>query len=682
MKRFFNAQSVTVIGVSNSPTNLGRAIVYGLIRYEFQGTVYLVGAKGGSFLGFKIYKSVAEVPETTDLAVLLVPARVVPDILEDCGRKGIKRVVVESGGFSELGDDRKELEERILQTLDRYDMRLIGPNCIGIINRHTGLALPFMPIEPLAPAGNIGIISQSGGVGGCILNDLGAEKLGYSLFASIGNKLNVNECDLLEYYLVDDKTKSIFCYLEGIADGRRMMEIAMKGEKPIVLHKSNRSEISRGIARSHSASLAVDDFVVSAACRQAGIIRVDKQSEAFTLLKGFQLPPVRGKRMGIISRSGGHAVIAADAAAEYGFELPPLPEDLIREVEKSARAGVIRFQNPLDLGDVFNLELYKLLAEQLLKNPSFDCVLFVHHYQPVFDTQPSRNLIRSIPEIVAKVGKPLALCVFSTRAEIQFNRENTAFPIFTDVHDAMKALAASRDYFNRKVYHFASRRPTGLSPSNIRFPLASETAMLDPTEAGSILQSYGFPLAPWKLAQDEESAVIASKELGYPVVIKTASPSVIHKTDAGGVLLNLKNTEEVREAYRKVSQLGRKVIIQKMVTDNGIEWIIGGKRDPQFGPVVLTGMGGVLVEIIKDVSARVGPICHEEAIAMLRETRAFRVLEGFRGQPRANIDALADMIVNVSWFLHDFPQIKEMDLNPVLITVDKAIILDWRIALC
>lgn len=681
MKNFFEALSVTVVGVSSSPTNLGRAIVYNMLRYQFPGVMYLVGPKGGSFMGFRIYKSVLETPEPTDLAVLLIPARTVPEVLVQCGERGIKRVVVESGGFRELGDERQDLEDRIKEILQQYHMRLIGPNCIGIINRWTGLAVPFMPIEPEAPPGNIGIISQSGGVGGSILNNFGAENMGYSLFASIGNKLDTNECDLLEYYLSDEKTRVIFCYLEGIAEGRRLLELASSHTKPIVLLKSNCNEASRNIARSHSASLAADDSVVSAACRQAGIVRVQSQQEAIEVLKGFELPPVKGNRLAVISRSGGHAVVAADAAGEFGFELPPFPEELIKAVEEKSRAGVIRFQNPLDLGDVFDFDLYLSLAREVAGNADFDCLLFVHHYQGLFDREASRRLIEALSRVAAETGKPIALCVFTPHRELLYNKQNVRFPIFTDPREAVKALALSRDFYAFHPERFEASLPALQSEEIGSILQNAPSGMMHPFDAGRLLETYGLPMAPWKKATGEKEALDKAKELGFPLVLKTANPSIVHKTDAGGVFVGLEREEDLKRAYEKVSSLGPEVIVQKMIRTEGVEWIVGGKRDPNFGPVIITGSGGILVEVFKDVSMRVAPVGKREAERMISETKGSSLLGEFRGRRALDKAALVDLIVRTSNLLCHVPRIAELDLNPVMVTPEGVMILDWRISL-
>ncbi len=683
MKGFFDARSVTVVGVSDSPTNLGRAIIYNLLQYRFNGIIYAVGPKGGSFMGFKIYPSVLDVPETTDLAAILVPASVVPDVLRQCGEKGIKYVVVESAGFRELAEDRTKLEREILDILGKYQMRLIGPNCIGIINRYTGLAVPFMPVEPIAPPGHISIISQSGGVGGSLLNSFGMEKLGYSLFASIGNKLDMSECDIIDYCLADKNTRVIFLYLEGISDGRKLMEKAISSPKPIILHKSNTTKAGMNIAKSHSASLSSDDEVVSAGCRQSGIIRVKSQEEALNILKGFSLPPARGNRIGIISRSGGHAVIAADASEEFGFELVPYPQNIIEMALKHSRAGVINFQNPMDLGDVFDINLYRVLAEEVLKNDSFDALLFIHHYQGVFDVHASRELIKSFDEMSRKYDKPFAFCLFTSPKEYKVNRENVLFPIFTDPREAIKALSVARDWYRFKPIPFSKERPSGVDIVRARKVVdEASSGMMDPQRGAFLLEAYGIKLVPWALASDKDSLIASATKLGFPLVLKTASKEVIHKSDVGGVLLNLKNQKELLEAYERLSSsFGRDVLVQSMMLEDGIEWIVGGRQVPQFGPVVVTGPGGIYVEILGDRSIRVSPIDYEEADRMIEETRLSKLFKGFRGSSPKNKEPLKDIIVRLSWLLYDFPRIQEVDLNPCLVTQSLSYVLDWRIIL-
>ncbi len=678
MERFFNAKSVAVIGVSSSPTNLGRAIVFNLMEFQYQGLIYLVGPKGGAFAGHRIHQSVAELPEVVDLAAVLVPARAVPEVIRQCGEKGIRRVVVESAGFRELGDDRAELEREIQEALVRYGIRMIGPNCIGIINRRTGLAVPFMPMRAEAPPGRVSIFSQSGGVGATMINHCAAEGIGFSKFASIGNKLDVNECDLLAYYQDDPQTAVIFGYLEGIADGRRLMETAARSTKPIVVHKSNRGGAGAVIARSHSASLATDDAVTDAAFRQCGILRVADQNEGLTAIKGFLLPKMRGRRLAVISRSGGHAVMAADAADEFGFELPPFPDELVKMAESHARAGVIQFHNPMDLGDVFDLELYEKLAQQTLARADIDGVLFIHNYQGIFDAEGSRQLVKSLGRLMQESGKPIAVCVFTMQKELELNRKSAGYPIFTDPRDAVRALAWNRDFSRTPRPVFATETPVGIDREGAERLFSScGDGLVPPDILASALACYGIATVPWAVASQEDEAAACALRLGYPVAMKTAALHVVHKSDVGAVALNLADDAAVRDAYRRLSGFGPQVLVQKMA-DPGMEWIVGGRRDANFGPVVLVGLGGIYVEVFKETAMGIGPLDRIQAERLVEQCRGAAVLRGARGRAPLDEGALLETIVRLSWFLYDFPQIAELDMNPVRVHARGCMALDWR----
>jgi acetyltransferase len=679
MNSFFQARSVAVVGVSNSAGNLGRIIAYNLMEFRYGGYVHLVGPKGGSFLGHKIHPSVLDIPDPVDLAAVLVPASAVPQVLRQCGEKGIRRVVVQSAGFRELGGERLQLEEEVLHILDQYKIRMIGPNCIGIINRDNGLAVPFMPFKAEAAPGRVAVISQSGGVGAMMVNSLALENIGFSKFASIGNKLNVNEADLIEYLVgEDDKTDIIYCYLEGVADGRRLMQVASRSTKPIIVHKSNNGASGAVIAQSHSASLSSDDAIVDAAFRQCGIHRTREQREAMDLLRGFVLPNMKGNRLAVISRSGGHAVMAADAAEGFDFVLPPFPDDLIRLVHQESRANVIQLHNPLDLGDLFNLPLYRTLVEKTLERDDIDGVLFIHNYQGIFDSSDSRRLIAGMAELMEKRQKPVAVCVFTTQIELEYNRKAVRFPIFTDPMEAVRALALNRDRGKIPALPFATERPFGVNIDLVQSELAAiPSGPIPPEKLARLLAAYGIPLVEWKEAEDESGALAAGRALGFPVVMKTAQPEVVHKSDAGGVILNIMDEEALSVAYRDLSRLGSRVLLQKM-SAAGLEWLVGGRRDRQFGPAVVAGMGGIYVEVFKETSIRIGPIGCEEANRLLDDCRGAALLGAVRGQPSLDRPALADLIVRVSWLLADFPEIGELDLNPVRIFAKGCQALDWR----
>jgi acetate---CoA ligase (ADP-forming) len=678
MNTFFDAKSVVVVGVSDSPLNLGRAMLLNLLEFRYTGTIYVVGPKGGAFLGHKIYPGVKNIPEPVELAAILVPAAAVPEVLRQCGERGVRRVVLESAGFRELGPDRIDLEEEVLGILRRYAMRMIGPNGLGLMNRRNGLAVPFMPFRVETLPGRVAVIAQSGGVGAMMINMLAAENLGFSKFASIGNKLDVNEADLVEYLIGDEETDIIYCYLEGIAEGRRLMEIAVRSAKPIVIHKSNLGRSGAMIARSHSASLSSDDQVVGAALRQCGVLRSLEQRETLEIIKGFSLPRMRGNRLAIIARSGGHAVLAADAAEEYGFQLPPFPSEVINEVREHSRAKVIDLHNPLDLGDLFDLSLYRALAEMTLSRGDIDGLIFIHNYQGDMDVDASHRLITDLGELSRKLGKPVGICVFTTDDELRFNRKATRVPLFTDPKEAVRALARSRDYGQTQLLPFAKIRPELMDRHRVRLELEdSSPGPLPPEKLALMLTAYGIPLVAWRLACSEAEAMGHARHLGFPVVLKTADPEVIHKSDAGGVKLDIVDEKAARAAYLDLELLGPRVLVQKR-SEPGLEWLVGGRQDPIFGPVLVVGLGGIYVEVFRETSIRVAPIDYEEARRLVEECRGSLLLRGVRGQLPLDQQALLEVIVRVSWLLADFPEIRELDLNPVCVGRVGCLALDWR----
>ena len=696
MKHFFYPERVAVVGVSPSPTNLARAIVYHLIEFRFTGKIYLVGPKGGSFMDHPIYPTISHIPDQVDLAAILTPASTLPEIMEMCGQKGIKRVVIESAGFSELGDEQKGLEQQLLTIAGNYGIRFIGPNCIGVINKENGLATPFMPFRNTFTLGTLSIISQSGGVGGALLNELAADNLGFNKFASIGNRLDTDENDLLEYFLKDRGTETVFLYLEGIADGRRLMEISFRSNKPILAHKSNTSEASRQIARSHTGSLSASEEVVNAAFRQCSIHRVTDMNSALTAIKAHSLPPMRGNRLAVISRSGGHAVVAADAAAKYGFVLQPFPQDFLTMVESRLRAGVIRLGNPMDLGDLFDFDLFHHIVSDTLGRKDIDGMLVVLNYNGIFFEENTQDLVGKIKEICLQGEKPVALCVLTTGEEWRLNRRNhPGFPMFTEPEEAANALAISRDFYHRKISSFKEAETFAVDqeqPLTILAEAESRKAQqLTTAESFELLANYSVPLAPWGQAKSSQEAATLATAIGFPVAMKVMGEEFIHKSDVGGVLLNLSNEDEVRDGYNRLAAImqtpeskptEKAVLVQKMVSQ-GYEVFVGAKQDPVFGPVILAGLGGVYVEVFGDVALRVAPVSAAEARRMFGEIRGSQLLKGVRGQPPADLESLVHVVQRISQLVCDLPQIKELDLNPIKVLPEHqgCLVVDCRMVL-
>ncbi len=669
--KIFYPESIAVVGVSPDPKNLARNIVFNSLFFGFKGEIFSVGRTQGVAFGQRIYSSLDEIDREIDLAVILTPARTIPEILEQCGRKGIRAAVIESGGFSELGDEGKPLETACKEAADRWGIRFVGPNGIGVTNLENGLALPFMPLRRDLSLGPVSILAQSGGVVLSYLGFLTDEGIGVNKIVSMGNKLNIDENDLLEYLIRDPGTKIILVYLEGFSNGRRFVEISSKSEKPILVHKSNRFQASARIAHSHTTALFVDDRLVDYALEQAGCVRVNTMDDAMQYMKSFTLPPLRGNRLAVVSRSGGHAVIAADACGYYGFQLPSFPEEVLQEVESRLRAHVIRLQNPLDLGDLFELEFYAHIVEELLKGDDLDGVLLAHGYRRGHEEEASRSLFKRVEGLVEKYRKPVAPYVMTEAAEKDYLKKSLKMPIFDAPENAMRAFHLSRRWASRRPVPMKSISPDGADEGRVEEILQGAMGREDLllSEATELIRAWGFPVPPFSLARREEEALEALHEIGGPVAVKINRPHISHKSDRGAVRLGLGSEKEVRDAFRHFRSLASgnlEVMIQKMAPP-GREVILGGRQDASFGPVILFGLGGVFVELFRDVVWRLAPIGDEEADRMIKGIRGARLLEGYRSEGPSDMGTLRDLLVRLSQLLMVFPRIKEIDINPVVV---------------
>jgi acetyltransferase len=696
MHEIFYPNSVAVIGVSNSPDNMGRGIIFNLTEFGFQGIIYEVGPKGGVFAGRRIYKSVLDIPDPVDLAVILTPARTVPGVLEECGQKGIRWAVVESAGFREYGDEGKKIEEDIVGVAVKWGLRFVGPNCIGVINMENGLCTPFPPLRRTARSGDISMISQSGGVGMSVLNLMANEGLGLNKFVSAGNMLNIQTEELLEYFIEDPGTQYILLYLEGIHDGRKLMEVARRSPKPIVAFKSNVGQFGKSIASSHTASLSSNDRVVDAAFRQSGIVRVNDATTLGNDLKILRLPPMRGKNLAIISRSGGHAVIAADACEMSGFSLAHFPQEFLEEIQRHFRASIIKLTNPLDLGDLFDLEIYLKIIDRTLAQKEVDGIVFLHTFNATLEGEKSRDLFNHVIELSKKYDKPVALYISTEDQEVNYLKRNLNYPVFTQVVETVRALGLNRRY-HAEIQRVRQRQeipPFRVDQEKAKSLLKkarSEKRDLFLHEAAEVLHIYGIPMVRGVPVTTEKEAIQAAKELGFPLAMKVISREISHKSDVGGVQLNLRNEAVVADAYEDMYKRIRQaypeariegVMIQPMVT-GGRELIVGGRQDEQFGPVVLVGLGGIFVEIFEEVSVRVAPISHREAMEMIDELRGAAILKGARGLKPSDIESVVEVLLRLSRLLCDLPEILEMDINPLRVFQQKegCLALDVRMIL-
>jgi acyl-CoA synthetase (NDP forming) len=668
---FFYPRNIVVIGVSPDETNLGKNIVLNCLTLGYQGEILSVGLKQGVAFGQRIYRSLEEIDRDIDLAVILTPARTIPGILDQCGRKGIKHAVIESSGFSEMGEEGKPLEKACQDAARQHGIRFIGPNGIGVINLEVGLALPFTPLRRDLTSGPVSILAQSGGVGLSYLNFLADESIGINKFVSMGNKLNVDENDLLSYLIEDKGTKIILVYLEGFTDGRRFVEVASKSDKPILVHKSNRFEQSARIAHSHTAALFTDDRLVDYALEQAGCIRLNILNDAMDYVKSQALPPLRGNRLAVVSRSGGHAVIAADACSYYGFRLAQFPDDFLRKIESRFRAHVIRLQNPLDLGDLFELEFYEYIVEEMLKREDVDGVLLGHGYRRGFEQEASRELFKKVQHLVEQYQKPVATFVLTEAVEMDYLKKNVKIPVFSTPENAMRALSLSHRWATRKAPVREIRSLQNIDKHSAANVLAAASGRdeLLLSESMELLRFYGFPFPSYGLARTAVEALNIWKASKGPVAMKINRPHISHKSDAGAVRLNLDSEEQLTQAFQSFLSLGGKeteVLVQSMANP-GKEVILGGKRDPCFGPIMLFGLGGIFVEALEDVVLRVAPLSDDEARRMVQSIKGAKVLHGIRGDTPYDIEAIADLLVRLSQMLVDHPAIQEIDINPVMV---------------
>lgn len=682
MVELFNPKSIVVTGVSDRENNLGQIIVKNLLDFNYEGDVFPVGTKGGTIFGKKIYQTVAEIPSRIDFAVLFVPAAVIPAAIKECVQKGIKRGLIMTAGFSEFSEEGTALEKEILEICRQSGFRFVGPNCIGMYNTRNKMFLSFGWVKPEDfLAGNVAILSQSGGMGYFYAWHLAGEKIGLSKFVSMGNKLTIDEVDLLSYLKNDKETGIIFIYLEGIKRGRELFELARDCNKPIIIHKANVSPLSSEIARSHTAALISDDRIVTTAFKQSGIIRINRLTQLIDCAKILSLPPIRGNSLVIISSTGGIAVSATDTCAEYKFELPSLPRDLFEYIEKYVRAGIIKLTNPVDLGDVYDPNAIYNTIIKTAELPFIDGVVVCLFY---LSTAPGRseeiiNLISKIKELSFKSNKPVAVNILASAKDFQKIKEKVDYPIFLTFAEAIEAMALVRDSMQRKekktasACHFSFDEHAITNAFNEALRAGRNELLLN--EAMQVIEKCGIPVNMPRLAKSMEEAVTIAEETGYPLAVKVFSPSISHKSDVGGVILNVSNKMELEKACWTIQKnLNQRipeadipgVYLQKMVPADK-EVIIGIKRDDQFGPVILFGMGGKHVEFLEDTSLRLVPITKDEAAEMISEIRGAAILRGVRGEKTFDVLAIIDSLLKLSQLAVQYPAIKEIDVNPLIV---------------
>jgi len=665
LQPLFRPGSLAVIGASAKPEKMGFQILKNILDAGFAGRVIPVNPKGETILGVPSLKSVAEIPSGTDLAVVIVPAPSVPATILQLGERQVRAAIVITGGFAESGAEGARLQEEVAKNASRCGIRVVGPNCQGVNYPYHGLCASWPLIKR---RGAMAIASQSGTVGAALADWSAEEKLGFSAFVSMGNRIDVDEADLIEFFASDPNTKVITLYIEGVKDARKFLAAVKTCRKPIVIFKSGRTEQGRKAAESHTRSLAGKDEVYDAVFRQHGIHRAASLEELYDISKALAyVPPPAGPRMLIVTSSGGSAIIATDVAEENGFRVAPLPGPLASRLREILPAHCI-VGNPLDLTGDTDAERYRKVIAASREH--YDVVTTIFG-----DPIPGASAIMEPgqPDLVAYLGGADV-----ERAERLLLHEK-GIAVFPTPERAVKALACHAR-FARARFPRTSEAPAATSP-------APAGKSLSPADSMGFLAREGIPVVPSRQASTEEAAVAAAREMGYPVAVKMNSPDVTHKSDVGGVILNVKDETGVRKAFRDlagvVSRLGARqagVLVSAMAA-SGHEIIVGVTRDLQFGHAVMFGMGGTLVEILRDVSFRIVPFSGKDAAEMIDETRGAKLLQGVRGGRPADVAALVRLLVQVSDLVARHGEIDEMDLNPVIVHEKGLTVVDARVAL-
>ena len=698
LDKIFNPQNVAIIGASDVEGSVGYAIVKNFTQSGFAGKVYFVNIKKPEILGVKTYQTVDQIPELVDLAIIATPAKTVPDVMVECGKAHVKGVIIVSAGFKETGPAGKALEEKLFEAAKKYGIRVIGPNCIGIIRPRVNLNATFL--DKMPKSGNIAFLSQSGALGSAILDWAIHENIGFSNFVSVGSMVDVDFGDLIDYFGSDPKTKSILMYVEGITEARKFMSAArhFARTKPIIVVKSGKFSESAKAAASHTGSLSGEDGIYDAAFKRAGVVRVSEIADLFNAAEVLGTQPLpKGSNLAIITNAGGPGVMATDSLIGFGGKLAKISQKSLDSLN-AVLPPFWSHGNPIDvLGDA-KAERYKAALEAALNDDNVDGILLIFTQQAVSE---SVEIAKAIVELVR--NKPYqnktiltSFMGFGAVQEANHILNANNIPTYSTPEQALKTYMYMYNYQRNidLLYETPEELPVDASPPKrpimaiLRNAAFEDREVLTEDEAKKILKYYNFPVVRTAAANNVDEAVSFAQEMGFPVVLKILSPQIIHKSDAGGVILNVNSPREVRDAFELLIQRATAynpnaqiigVTVQPMIEKKGQELIIGGKTDPVFGPVILFGMGGVGVELFKDYSVGLPPLNTTLIRRMMEETKIYRLLKGYRGAPAVNLKRLDETILLFSQLLVDFPQIKEIDINPLLISEKEACILDARI---
>jgi acetyltransferase len=682
MEKVLEPRSVAVIGASTRRGTIGGEIFHNLISGGFEGPVYPVNPKVSAVQSVAAYKSILDVPGPVDLAVVVIPQPAVQRAMEECAEKGVGAAVIISAGYKETGREGARAEAELKALVRDKGIRLVGPNCLGVLsmNPRVRLNATFAPVYP--PEGSVAIASQSGALGVVILDYAREYNIGISDFVSMGNKTDVSGNDLVEWWGADARTKVILLYLESFGNPRKFIRLArdIAHRKPIVAVKSGRSKRGSSAASSHTGALAGADAAVGALMAQTGVIRVDTVEELFHMAAFLAHQPVpAGNRVAIVTNAGGPGILATDACETWGLVVPDLAEETVRGLREflPPEASV---KNPVDMIASASALHYERAVRLLLDDPGVDAVVVL--FVPPLITE-ARDVGQAIVRGAEGTRKPVLACFLGRQgAPARLKSEgDVQIPSYAFPETAIRVLARAVRYGtwlgrpDGEERRFPEVDRDGVSRilDRARGRLGPSGGWLNPGEVESVLAGYGIGSASFHFAGTAEDAVAAARDMGFPAVVKLASETLTHKSDLGGVRLDLRNEDDVRKAFGEIQDAVEArglagdmqgVIVQNMVKE-GVEVIAGLSRDPLFGPLVMFGMGGVQVELMKDVAFRLHPLTTQDALEMIREVKGYPLLDGYRGAPPADVEALEELLLRLSRLAGDFPDMEEMDLNPV-----------------
>jgi len=677
---FFCPDSVAVIGAAREERKVGRVILENIIKSGFKGKIFPVNPKADEIHGLKCYHSLLDIPTDVDLAIIAIPAQYVCQILDECSKKNTKWSIIISAGFKETGVEGAKRESQLIEKAKKYRIRILGPNCLGVIDTTCPLNASFSTSMP--PRGNIGFLSQSGALGTAILDKANACNIGISKFVSLGNKADISENDLFDKWENEDDTEVITAYLEGVKCGREFVKISSRisKKKPIIVLKSGNTDAGARAVSSHTGTLAGSAKAYEAAFKQAGIIRANTIKDFLNYATAFSYQPLpKGKKVAIITNAGGPGIMATDACEKNNITLATLEIETIERL-KGFLPEEACFYNPIDvLGDAL-ADRYKRTLEVLVEDSNVDAVVVM--LTPQAMTQ-SLETARAIAEIMKKHKREVPILTsFLGGTEIEkavdFLAEKN-IPNFDIPEEAIDTLRVMMEHADWKLQKSVPIENFDVDREKVRKIFnkckSDDRLELGEIEARGILEAYGIRIPEAELASDINEAKKIAERIGYPLVLKIVSPNILHKTDVGGVRIGIKDEKELEEDYDEILFHVKRympdanisgILVQEFIMDKK-ETIIGVSEDLQFGPMIMFGLGGIYVEVLKDVSFRIAPVSRQTAYEMINEIRAIKLLEGIRGENPSDIGSIVETILRVSQLVTDFPEIIEMDINPLFV---------------